>query len=231
MEEKKNNIGLIVFIVMAVIVVIFCCIKFVFVGKVDDQTVVVDFDHKAYRIGDIVSVQLNDNLVSDFYVLVSSKEDEEFVTLFADKNINKELYEYSDSQNNEFNGSFIESKLNELTSSWTNVKEKRLITVEEINGTGLIQTLTESRDIDGYYPRKFIYVMEDSFLFNSDNNGLNEHYWTMSKVDKEEEGLDLNDGRSYVYYVSATGSIDVNNVLGNRSGIRPVIVVSKKYIK
>ncbi len=196
--------------------------------------------YKSYNIGDKVTVKLNDTTESTFYVLKESTESDEYVTLFAEKNIGNSAFNNDYTDGNDYKGSLIESKLNELTSSWDNVKEKRLITVDELKATGLTETRNEDRCIEGSCPADYIYVKENTFLLHLrediETNNINEFYWTMTKVS------DDNTNR-YVYYVHMSGSVD-SHIVGYKPGsnenpegkmftyfgIRPVIVISKDFV-
>ncbi len=125
-----------------------------------------------------------------------------------------------------------------MTSTWFNVAEKRLITVDEIEATGLTEKKIEERCIEGDCPEEYTYVKENTFLLYSDN----EIYWTMTKVN--ENSAEAGNTNHYVYLINTSGSIDVH-IVGyepggqwnedgqafNNYGIRPVITVSKKFLK
>lgn len=212
--------------------------------KLDDEQDIEDNDepsyyddvettYKEYKVGEKVTVKLNNVLEQDFYVLKNSTEDDSTVLLFATKNIGYSAYNNNFTDGHEFEGSLIQTKLNDLTNNWTNVKEKRLIKVEEILETGLIHEERESRCPEGNCEAVYTYVNEDSFFYNE-----NEFYWTMT----HEE--DSTNDKGYVYMVSLGGSIEAHivgytpggewNQDGNffqNFGIRPVIEIDKEYIK
>lgn len=255
--ENKNNKGLIVLIVILIIMVLGLGSYIVYDKVIANDKTINDStnnsdnvskdeaSYKSYNIGDKVTVKLNDSTEATFYVLKQSSETEQDVTLFAEKNIGTGAFNNDYSEGNEYKGSLIESKLNELTSSWTNVKEKRLITVDEIKSTGLTETKNEDRCIDGGCPADYTYVKENSFLLypgkDFEKNHLYEFYWTMTKVNNSEITGNTN---RYVYYVHMSGSID-SHIVGYKPGstenkdgtfftnfgIRPVIVISKEYVK
>lgn len=255
--ENKNNKGLIVLIVILIIMILGLGSYIVYDKVIANDKTINDStnnsdnvskdeaSYKSYNIGDKVTVKLNDSTEATFYVLKQSSETEQDVTLFAEKNIGTGAFNNDYSEGNEYKGSLIESKLNELTSSWTNVKEKRLITVDEIKSTGLTETKNEDRCIDGGCPADYTYVKENSFLLypgkDFEKNHLYEFYWTMTKVNNSEITGNTN---RYVYYVHMSGSID-SHIVGYKPGgewnpdgnfftnfgIRPVIVISKEYVK
>ncbi|MDO5003800.1 MAG: hypothetical protein Q4E39_06220 [bacterium] len=189
--------------------------------------------YNAYNVGDKVTAKLNDSIESTFYVLKQSSETDENVTLFAEKNIGTSAFNTDFTDGNEYKGSLIESKLNELTTSWTNIKEKRLITVDEINATGL----TNKERCGPSENDLCDTVKENSWL-----KYKNEFYWTMTKA--ESNGNIQYDKGKYIYYVDLGGSItghivgykpggewNENGTAFDNFGIRPVIEISKEYIK
>lgn len=194
-------------------------------------------EYKNYSVGDKVTVKLGKNLEENFYVLKNSNEGEEIITLFAEKNIGNSAFNNDYSEGNEYKGSLIENKLNELTNTWTNVKVKRLITVDEIKATGLIETVVEDRGASFGIsnPMKYTYINKNSFLLEPYENDTNKMYWTMTKVSPSDLTDDTN---NYVYLVGISGCIEAH-IVGYKDnqnafknyGIRPVIEISKDYIK
>ena len=243
--ENKNNKGLIVLIVVLIIMVLGLG-GYIIYDKVisndksnssstnnNDTSPKEEVSYNSYNIGDKVTVKLNDSTEATFYVLKQSSEVEKEVTLFAEKNIGTGAFNNDYSDGNEYKGSLIESKLNELTSSWTNVKAKRLITVDEIKATGLTtkeQCGPSENDLCDT-------VKANSWLKYND-----EFYWTMTKA--ESNGNIQYDEGKYIYYVAFSGSI-TGHIVGykpggewnkngnsfNNFGVRPVIVISKEYVK
>lgn len=194
-------------------------------------------EYKNYSVGDKVTVKLGKNLEENFYVLKNSNEGEEIITLFAEKNIGNSAFNNDYSEGNEYKGSLIENKLNELTNTWTNVKVKRLITVDEIKATGLIETVVEDRGASFGIsnPMEYTYINKNSFLLEPCENDTNKMYWTMTKVSPSDLTDDTN---NYVYLVGISGCIEAH-IVGYKDnqnafknyGIRPVIEISKDYIK
>ena len=196
----------------------------------------VETTYKEYKVGEKVTAKLNNVLEQEFYVLKKSTKDDSTVLLFATKNIGYSAFNNNYTDGNEFEGSLIQTTLNDLTKNWTNVKEKRLIKVEEIVETGLIHEERESRCHDGNCEAVYTYVNQDSFFYNEQ-----EFYWTMTKVtDKETTG----DTNRYVYLIDLSGCVETHivgytpggewNKEGNffqNFGIRPVIEIDKEYIK
>ena len=249
--ENKNSKGLIILVVFLLIIIL-GLIGFIVYDKVisnndkNNSNNTKEVSYKSYNTGDKVTVKLNDSEEATFYVLKQSSEKEETVNLIAEKNIGYTQFNNDYSEGNEFKGSLIESKLNELTASWKNVKEKRLITVDEIKATGLTKEVTEDRCIDGGCPEKYTYINPDTFLLypgeTYDINHYFEMFWTMTKVDSSDSHT--GNTNHYVYLVDMTGALEIH-IVGYEPGgeydpsgsgaeafgIKPVIVVSKDYIK
>lgn len=188
-------------------------------GSVDEEV------YEEYKVGDKVVVNVNDNLKKEFYVLKDSSSDDEMITLFADRNIGYSAFNNDSVDGNNYENSLIKSKLEDITKSWDNVLEKRLITVEEIKDTGL------TTDVPAV-------MFDGSTVINTQVSGwlINEQelYWTMSKGELTEQ---------YVYVVMngmlqghivgyAPGSQwNLDGTFFSNFGIRPVIVISKEYVK
>lgn len=214
-------------------------------STIDDDVSKDEVSYNSYNIGDKVTVQLNNSTEAIFYVLKQSSENDEEVTLFAEKNIGTEAFNNDYSDGNEYKGSPIERKLNKLTSSWINVTKKRLITVDEIMATGLTETKTENRCLEYDCTADYTYVKENTFLLyprkDLETYQINEFYWTMTKEDNLNSTSNTN---CYVYLVDMSDSID-SHIVGYKPGgewnkegkyidyfgIRPVIIISKEYIK
>ena len=202
----------------------------------EDEEYNEETSYASYSIGEKVKVKLNNVVEKEFYVLIDSDENESTVTLFATENIGTSAFNNNYTDGNEYEGSLVQTKLNELTSNWTNVKEKRLIKVEEIINTGLIHKERESRCPDGNCEDVYTYVNQDSFFYNE-----KEFYWTMTKVEDKELTGDTN---HYVYFIDLGGCIETH-IVGyepgsqwnqdgtsfQNFGIRPVIIIDKEHIK
>lgn len=238
-NTEKKNTGFIILVVVLVIMVIGLASYIVYDKVLDSKsdTIKADKTIKSYKIGDKVTVKLNDSLEKIFYVLSDSSEDEEDITLFAEKNIGNSAFNNNYTDGNDYEDSLIESKLNELTSSWTNVKSKRLITVDEIKDTHLVEIIVENKCgiIENNCIEESTYVEENSFLLYPD-----EFYWTMSKVNDADI---TNNTNHYVYIVNSTGAVEShivgyepygeenkNGTYFDNFGIRPVIVISKEFV-
>ena len=107
-----------------------------------------------------------------------------------------------------------------------------------------VQAAEKARE-EGNCPADYTYVKENTFLLypgkDFETYHLYEFYWTMTK----DDDLDVTGNTNrYVYYVDMSGSID-SHIVGYKPGgewnpdgnfftnfgIRPVIVISKEYVK
>lgn len=248
--KKKGNSSLIIIVILSILVLTLggyiIYDKFLTNNNTNNENSEKEITYNSYEVGDRVTVKLNDSVESTFYVLKQSSKNDEYITLFAEKNIGTGAFNNDFTDGNEYKGSLIESKLNELTASWTNVKEKRLITIDEIEATGLTKTETEDRCVDDYCPEDYTYIKENTFLLypgkDFEKNHLYEMYWTMTKVSDSDSST--GNTNRYVYLVEMSGSIG-HHIVGYKPGgewnkdgdffenygIRPVIEISKKYIK
>ncbi len=243
MEGEKRKKGLVVALIILALLVI-CLAGYIVYDKVlskDDKTAEKanneankeDIKYNTYKTGDMVSVKLNDSTTLDFYVLKDSSEKEEFVTLLAKNNMATSAFNNDFTDGNEYKGSLIESKVKEITADWTNIKEARLITVDEIKATGLTtkEQCGPSEDI-----------VCDKVESPSWISLKNELFWTMTKADNDTS-IEYDEGR-YVYYVDLDGVItgyivgykpggewNKNGKHFSNFGVRPVIEISKKYVE
>ena len=117
--------------------------------------------------------------------------------------------------------SLIKSKLEDITKSWDNVLEKRLITVEEIKDTGLT-TDVPAVMFDG---STVINTQVSSWLINEQ-----ELYWTMSKGELTEQYVyvvmnGMLQGHIVGYALGSQWNLD--GTFFSNFGIRPVIEVDK----
>ena len=188
--------------------------------------------YKEYKIGEKVKVKLNNVLQQEFYVLSNSDIDKSTVTLFAAKNIGYSAYNNNYTDGHEFTGSLIQTKLDDLTKTWTNVKEKRLIKKEEIINTNLVYDEKIYICADGDCEKTDTFVKKDSFLYQE-----NEIYWTMTPAKSSTTD------KGYVFIVDKDGKI-TESIVGYKPGeelnkdgkyfenygIRPVIVIHKNFI-
>lgn len=222
--DKKTILMSLVFIILIGVIIVG---GYVLSDKLieKDNGIIEDEVYKEYKTGDKVVVSVNDNLEKEFYVLKDSFSEDEMITLFADRNIGYSAFNNDGVDGNNYNNSLIKSKLEEITKSWDNVLEKRLITIEEIKETGLT-TDVPSVMFDG---STVINTQVSGWLINGQ-----ELYWTMSKGELTDQ---------YVYVVMngmlqghivgyAPGSQwNLNGTFFSNFGIRPVIVISKEYVK
>lgn len=183
--------------------------------------------YKAYNIGDIVYIQVNDHEQKQFRVIQYSNTYKDDLTLLYD-----DVYDTSsdcnttyvcdsinygviDNVSNRYNSSVIKTKVNKIENVWNNVDLVRLITVDEVSRISALCPLYKGANSP-----------EISLGNNSSLNWLtNKSYWTMS-----EKELTGNDNGKKVWYVkgpSKTLSFDYVNI---NHTLRPVVVVKKIFV-
>ena len=101
----------------------------------------------------------------------------------------------------------------------------------------MIETVVEDRGASFGIsnPMEYTYINKNSFLLEPDENDTNKMYWTMTKVSPSDLTGNTN---NYVYFVDLSGCIEIN-IVGYKDdqksfenyGIRPVIEISKNYVK
>ena len=258
--ESKNNFGLIIAILVLCLLVVglggFIVYREVFNRDTNEEILnnenessdngeidLIEFEE--FEIGQRVQVRLNDDLIETFYVLRDSGSDEEYLTLFAPRNIGNSAFNNDLTDGNEFNGSLIQNKLNQLTYGWINVRNRRLITVEEMINTGLTKTERSCVGLHDCVYVDLLFARADSWLLYTFTNEmgmeLNEMFWTMTKGENDWGGHLTN---AYVYYVHMGGEINTyivgyapgsqwnpDGTLGSNSGIRPVVEISKRHVE
>lgn len=218
--EAKNDINkkLMVTVVILSIVVLgligyICCDKFLLKDNASELNTpnnkTQNTENVSYEVGESLTVKLNDNLSEKFFVIEASGTEKDTVKLLASKIVGE----------SEFNDSAINSKLNQLSQTWKNVKSVRLITLDELISTKEVKIEKECRDslfgaaceeMDYYYTKTGSWLVSSS-----------EKYWTMTKDDNDN---------NYVYLVDGlTNEINVY-LSSEKNGLKPVIEISKEYV-
>ncbi|MEG1150051.1 MAG: hypothetical protein RSE17_02040, partial [Bacilli bacterium] len=96
--------------------------------------------YTAYNVGDLITVNVNDTEKLEFYVISESKSNASDVTAIAKNNLGDPII-YNPTTKG-LTGSDAEKSLNQLTSKWTNLLDKRLIYANEVfKGLGIDETL------------------------------------------------------------------------------------------
>lgn len=148
------------------------------------------------NVGSEVEVLLNDDLKLNFYIL--SEENDEMVLLAKES---LEEYTCDDEECNE-----VEDKLSDLTNSWDNASEIRLVKNSDI-------------------------LSEEDLQIESDSicTRLN------SYLNPDKEGYFLENLSGKIGYVKMKDTscveIEFNSNLDKKYSIKPVITINKKYVK
>ncbi|MBR1385571.1 MAG: type II secretion system protein [Bacilli bacterium] len=202
--------------------------------------------YKAYSIGDIVSVKLNETDTRKFRVVSDSSGYNSSVTLLYDdtsprltdiKDSSNVSYVFPESKNktafnsdithgNNYLGSSIEEVINGsegVAFFWKNADKVRLLTVEE---------LASLANVSPDYRKTFESLDEAQQNLNLNSTAqdwiFGYNYWTSSKV-ALKAGIENQNG--YVWYVdNATGYMKALRVDTDNIYLRPVIEISKDFI-
>ncbi len=172
--------------------------------------------YREYFTGNAVTVQLNNSIQRNFVVIQNSSDyNDTLLLLYNDtRDLSATIpygnVKFNDSRSfgNKYDGSTIMNKLDMLSSSWSNARNVRLITVDEI----------------GYIARISPKSKTSSFISIGDRGDFtNGSYWTMSPNDNDEE-------RKTVWYVDGTTNELKTAYVDSQYKLRPVITIDKKFI-
>lgn len=207
-------------------------------GTLADNTIEGDFNE--YRIGDRVSVQLNDLYQQSFRVIQNSSKTKDDLVLLYDPapqkddscevigdgyivrkrgnssetiDLNSVEYNLKGNYANKYEGSIIKNKVRELELAWNNTEEVKLITTEDI--ARIAAFCPQYRGVDS----------PDVSLLSTPEWLTSKNYWTMS--DKIVTGD--NNGKK-VWYVNGSTKTLTNDFVDESYTLRPVIVIKKKYV-
>lgn len=225
MEENKNNKGLIVLIIILIIMVLGLGGYIVYDKIISNKSTETNENnkqpnetneeeqqktYKSYKIGDTVA--LLDS--SQWNVLKDSNEDEEFVTLLSVDNINKEYKITFTDAPTYVSTTYKSNLLSSLDANNTNIKESRLLTLEDISKlSGIdVSKLIPGESLENNITPAFLYQSE-TITSSVDQN------IPIMVCNAVPEDYETNPGRicegtqTFVF------------------PIRPVIVISKRLIK
>lgn len=165
--------------------------------------------YNTYKKGDKITVNVNNSTKLNFYVMEDNND--KVVAIY--ENVLGELIEFGASANG-YEGSNAQTKLNDLTSSWNNVIEKRLVKADEIiSNTTLSDNFNET-------------FTTPSYLCNGTS------YWLLDTY-KDSTSVIITPFmvRSWTVFCDLTSaSDDTENQVRLTSYIRPVITVSKENV-
>ena len=155
---------------------------------------VIDQTYFVYKVGDEISVELNDSDTMDFYVIEESTDRTKYVTAILTEPLSSDNIAWCNGCTTNINGpTTINESINLL--GWNNAIEKRLITSDEFNNV-----------------MKVIKNDTDKLWISGD-------YWTGTSY-----------GNTYAYYVNSSLEL-LEDTITNGHKIRPVIKISKTYVK
>lgn len=178
--------------------------------------------YTAYNIGDRVSVVLSGSSQAMFRVIKKTNGYERKVVLIYDDAYstlvpNLIQFNTSRSNGNSYVSSSIQSKVNEIASSWINADEVRLISSEEVGY--LIAACPKFREVDAAN----VNITGSTDLLNW---LLSSSFWTMS-AKKVSNAANQN---KLVWYVDKASHRIADAYVDSSFALRPVIVIDKEYI-
>ncbi|MEG1288386.1 MAG: hypothetical protein RSD29_03455, partial [Bacilli bacterium] len=174
--------------------------------------------YTAYNVGDLITVNVNDTEKLEFYVISESKSNTSDVTAIAKNNLGDPIIFNPTTKG--LTGSDAEKSLNQLTSKWTNLLDKRLIYANEVfKGLGIDETL-----YSGYNFTTPAWARI---------NDLASSYFTQTVVSGQTEAFSVFVVNGYPTYsnlisVYSSSSTPAKSVV--TAHIRPVITISKDRV-
>ena len=172
--------------------------------------------YTAYNIGDLVNVRVKSGIDIPFRVIRGSNAYNSYATLlyagnYTSHGLSSNQFNTLVSDGNEYKESLIRDVLLNATSTWSNPKEVRLITAEELSF--IIGSCPGNKKSDTSISLSINHPTQ-SWLYDV-------NYWTMTPV------ID-NQGQAWVVS-SSNRSISASNV-NIPYNIRPVIVIHKAFV-
>lgn len=184
------------------------------------NTIKADTNYNSYNAGDKITVNVNTSEKQEFYVIEASDNSSDKVVAVT-ASVMGEAMEYGPGPDtsNPFEGSAIQTKLNELTSTWTNIISKRMLEINEV---------VHDADLTVFDIKTF----ESSYLCNLENYS---EYWVSTKSKNLSSSIYV----PYVYQQSSQSCyLSTTIVAGEglsgdppKAYLRPVITVSKEYVE
>ena len=184
------------------------------------NTIKADTNYNSYNAGDKITVNVNTSEKQEFYVIEASDNSSDKVVAVT-ASVMGEAMEYGPGPDtsNPFEGSAIQTKLNELTSTWTNIISKRMLEINEV---------VPDADLTVFDIKTF----ESSYLCNLENYS---EYWVSTKSKNLSSSIYV----PYVYQQSSQSCyLSTTIVAGEglsgdppKAYLRPVITVSKEYVE
>jgi type II secretory pathway pseudopilin PulG len=176
--------------------------------------------YKTYNIGDSVIVFLNKNTQKKFRVIKRSGGYDGNVVLLYDDTydslvLGSTKFNNSRSDGNVYSSSYIQSKVDTISNSWTNANVVRLATAEEIGY--LVAACPKFRSLNA----NNVDIATAASWINSGK------YWTMSP---KEVSSGSTDKGKLAWYVDGTSKKIASAYVDSSYAIRPVIEISKSYL-
>lgn len=184
------------------------------------NTINADTNYSSYNAGDKITVNVNASEKQEFYVIEASDSSSDKVVAVT-ASVMGEAMEYGPGPDtsNPFEGSAIQNKLNELTSTWTNIISKRMLEINEV---------VPDADLTAF---NLISFEEPSYLCNIEESTK---YWVSTKSKKISSLIIV----PYVWRLTAKNCyLDSTIVAGYdndnvpKAYLRPAITVSKEYVE
>lgn len=184
------------------------------------NTINADTNYSSYNAGDKITVNVNASEKQEFYVIEASDSSSDKVVAVTASVIGEAMeYGPGPDTSNPFEGSAIQTKLNELTSTWTNIISKRMLEINEV---------VPDADLTVFDIKTF----ESSYLCNLENYS---EYWVSTKSKNLSSSIYV----PYVYQQSSQSCyLSTTIVAGEglsgdppKAYLRPVITVSKEYVE
>lgn len=184
------------------------------------NTINADTNYSSYNAGDKITVNVNASEKQEFYVIEASDSSSDKVVAVTASVIGEAMeYGPGPDTSNPFEGSAIQTKLNELTSTWTNIISKRMLEINEV---------VPDADLTAF---NLISFEEPSYLCNIEESTK---YWVSTKSKKISSLIIV----PYVWRLTAKKCyLDSTIVAGYdddsvpKAYLRPVITVSKEYVE
>lgn len=184
------------------------------------NTINADTNYSSYNAGDKITVNVNASEKQEFYVIEASDSSSDKVVAVTASVIGEAMeYGPGPDTSNPFEGSAIQTKLNELTSTWTNIISKRMLEINEV---------VPDADLTAF---NLISFEEPSYLCNIEESTK---YWVSTKSKKISSLIIV----PYVWRLTAKNCyLDSTIVAGYdddsvpKAYLRPVITVSKEYVE
>ena len=244
MEQEKNKNGVIA-LLLAIIVILLALVVLFATGTIslkteqinnntNDNNQTINTVH--YQKNDLVKVDVSDNITEDFFVI--SEEGDNLILISKNILFSTRFYDYDGSDcvsPNQYNGgdssgcideyekSSLKAKLLEHTKDWNNVIDVRILTIKEV----------EENVVTDHECGENCFRSKEFEKFLSLGNSAVGEYWLDNEGTESDKGFA---NYAHVWKEESTGTyyINVGQYFVNapyEKGCRPVITVSKNYVK